>query len=47
MTLFLSSKPQCVDIITDILMKNLNLKMLKVYYAYLAVRVGIQTFTIA
>lgn len=41
------SKPQCVDIITNILMKNLNLRMLKVYYACLAVCIGIQTFTIA
>ncbi|KAI4564129.1 hypothetical protein MJT46_009927 [Ovis ammon polii x Ovis aries] len=47
MTLFRSSKPQCIDIITNILMKNLNLRMLKVYYACLAVHVGIRTFTIA
>ena len=47
MTLFRSSKPQCVDIITNILMKNLNLRMLKVYYACLAMLVGIRTFTIA
>lgn len=45
--LFRFSKPQCVDIITNILMKNLNLRMLKVYYACLAVCIGIQTFTIA